>query len=75
MAVIASRPSSCLLRAALLFLASLSLRLLRHHLVPTAQELAKAKWADVQAQYQRRADLVGNLVSTVKAAAKVNRTR
>lgn len=36
--------------------------------VPTAEEEAKAKWADVQAQYQRRANLIGNLVATVKAA-------
>ena len=36
--------------------------------VPTAEEAAKAKWADVQNQYQRRADLIPNLVSTVKAA-------
>ncbi|BBD98744.1 LemA family protein [Sphingobium amiense] len=38
--------------------------------VPTAEETAKAKWADVQAQYQRRANLIGNLVATVKAAGK-----
>jgi len=38
--------------------------------VPAAEEEAKAKWADVQAQYQRRANLIGNLVSTVKAAGK-----
>ncbi len=38
--------------------------------VPTAQEEAKAKWADVQAQYQRRSNLIGNLVATVKAAGK-----
>jgi LemA protein len=38
--------------------------------VPTAEEAAKARWADVQAQYQRRADLVPNLVATVKGAAK-----
>lgn len=38
--------------------------------VPTAEEAAKAKWADVQAQYQRRANLIGNLVETVKGAAK-----
>ena len=37
--------------------------------VPTAQENAKAKWADVQNQYQRRADLIPNLVATVKGAA------
>lgn len=38
--------------------------------VPTAEEEAKAKWADVQAQYQRRSNLIGNLVATVKGAAK-----
>lgn len=38
--------------------------------VPTAEEEAKAKWANVQADYQRRADLVPNLVATVRAAAK-----
>ncbi|RUN78040.1 LemA family protein [Sphingomonas sp. TF3] len=36
--------------------------------VPTAEENAKAKWADVENYYQRRADLIPNLVSTVKAA-------
>jgi len=42
--------------------------------VPTAQKEAKAKWADVQAQYQRRADLIPNLVNTVRAAANQERT-
>ncbi len=37
--------------------------------VPTAEENAKARWADVQTNYQRRADLVPNLVATVKGAA------
>jgi len=36
--------------------------------VPTSEENAKAKWAEVQNQYQRRADLIPNLVSTVRAA-------
>ena len=36
--------------------------------VPTAQEAAKASWANVENQYQRRADLIPNLVATVKAA-------
>ena len=36
--------------------------------VPTAEEAAKARWADVQNEYQRRSDLVPNLVATVKAA-------
>lgn len=38
--------------------------------VPTAEENAKEKWANVQADYQRRADLVPNLVETVKGVAK-----
>jgi LemA protein len=38
--------------------------------IPTAEETAKARWADVQNEYQRRADLVPNLVSTVKGYAK-----
>jgi len=38
--------------------------------VPTAEEQAKARWADVQNEYQRRADLVPNLVNTVKGYAK-----
>ena len=36
--------------------------------IPTAEENAKSKMADLQSQYQRRADLIPNLVSTVKAA-------
>lgn len=37
---------------------------------PTLEENAKAKWADVQNNYQRRADLIPNLVETVKGYAK-----
>ena len=37
--------------------------------IPTAEEEAKAKWADVQAAYQRRANLIPNLVATVRGAA------
>ena len=36
--------------------------------IPTAEETAKARWADVQNNYQRRANLIPNLVATVKAA-------
>ena len=42
--------------------------------VPTAEENAKAKWADVQNEYQRRADLIPNLVNTVKGYAKQEST-
>ena len=38
--------------------------------IPTFEEQAKAKWADVQNNYQRRADLIPNLVETVKGYAK-----
>ncbi|MEO6340693.1 MAG: LemA family protein, partial [Caulobacteraceae bacterium] len=41
--------------------------------IPTQQEQAKAKWADVQGQYQRRADLIPNLVSTVQGYANQER--
>jgi LemA protein len=37
--------------------------------IPTAEEQAKAEWADVQAAFQRRANLIPNLVETVQAAA------
>ena len=42
--------------------------------IPAKQETAKAKWADVQADYQRRADLIPNLVATVQAYAIQERT-
>jgi LemA protein len=43
--------------------------------VPTAEENAKAKWADVQAAFQERANLIPNLAAVVKgAAAQENKT-
>ena len=38
--------------------------------VPTAEEDVNAKWANLQADYQRRADLIPNLVATVRGYAK-----
>lgn len=38
--------------------------------IPTLEEGAKAKWAEVQNQYQRRSDLIPNLVATVQGFAK-----
>jgi LemA protein len=37
--------------------------------IPQAENAVGAAWAEVQNQYQRRADLVPNLVETVKGAA------
>lgn len=42
--------------------------------IPRAEENAKAKWAEVQNTYQRRNDLIPNLVATVRAAAAQERT-
>jgi LemA protein len=38
--------------------------------IPTYDEATKAAWGQVENQYQRRADLVPNLVETVKGFAK-----
>src|SRR6201997_198899 len=40
-----------------------------YNTIPTLQEQAKARWSDVQNQYQRRADLIPNLVATVQGFA------
>jgi len=45
-----------------------------YNTIPTKQERAEAAWADVQSQYQRRADLIPNLVATVQGAAIAERT-
>ena len=41
--------------------------------IPRAEEEAKARWADVETQYQRRSDLIPNLVRTVQAFAQQER--
>jgi len=42
--------------------------------IPSYEENAKAKWSDVLNQYQRRSDLIPNLVETVKGFAAQERT-
>ena len=68
MSVIAS------LRTAFVALAALSLAACGINSVPAAEENAKARWADVQSAYQRRADLIPNLVSSVRGAAQSETT-
>ena len=56
-------------RLALLALLPLVLAACGINTIPTQEEQAKAQWAEVQNQYQRRADLIPNLVATVKGYA------
>jgi LemA protein len=51
-------------------LAALSLAGCGLNSVPTAEEEVNAKWGDLQADYQRRSDLIPNLVATVKGYAQ-----
>lgn len=63
-----------MIRPALLApLAALSLAGCGLNSIPTAEETVNAKWADVQNQYQRRADLIPNLVASVQGAAAQER--
>ena len=41
--------------------------------IPSYEEQAKAKWSEVLNQYQRRADLIPNLVETVRGYARQER--
>lgn len=41
--------------------------------IPTLEERAKGAWSEVQNQYQRRAELIPNLVETVKGYANQER--
>ncbi len=54
--------------AIVLFLAYIVLS--NYNNIPKLDENVKAKWSQVQNQYKRRADLIPNLVSTVKGYAK-----
>src|SRR5262249_5547859 len=69
--------SACILRRACIplstVLAGLLLSACGVNNIPTYDESAKAKWSDVQNQYQRRADLIPNLVETVKGYAAQER--
>ena len=53
-----------------LVLIAISVSACGYNVIPTKEEAARAAWAEVQNQYQRRADLVPNLVATVQGYAK-----
>jgi len=56
-------------RATCLMLVGLALAGCGINTIPTLDERAKAAWSEVLNQYQRRADLIPNLVETVKGFA------
>lgn len=57
-------------RVLLVTMAAMSAAACGFNSVPTKQEAAKAKWADVQAAFQERANLVPNLAAVAKGAAE-----
>ena len=54
-------------------LAALSLAGCGLNSVPTAEEQVNAAWGNLQSEYQRRSDLIPNLVATVQGYAKQER--
>ena len=63
-----------LVRAVVIGVGALTLSACGINSVPTKEEAAKAKWADVEAQFQRRANLIPNLAEVVKGAGENERS-
>lgn len=61
------------IRSTIIAAAALALSACGINSVPAAEENAKAKWADVQAAYQARANLVPNLAEVAQGAAESER--
>jgi len=70
MATVLRRPFAL----AFVILAGLLLSACGINTIPTYEQQAKAAWSNVLNQYQRRADLIPNLVETVKGYAKQEQT-
>ena len=68
-----TRFTSNILRAGLIAGLGLGVSACGVNTIPTKEEAVKAKWGDVENQYQRRSDLIPNLVSSVKGAAAQER--
>jgi LemA protein len=66
----APSPFHRIVRSAIIGAAALSLAGCGINSVPTAEENAKAKWGDVQAAFQERANLIPNLAAVTKGAAE-----
>jgi LemA protein len=65
-----SEPAMKLLRYIVLLLLAFSLTGCGYNAIQKQDEAVKAAWSEVLNQYQRRADLVPNLVNTVKGYAQ-----
>ena len=61
------------LRALMMLVVPLALAGCGVNTIPTQDEQVKAAWGEVQNQYQRRADLIPNLVATVQGYARQER--
>jgi LemA protein len=53
---------------------ALTLSACGYNTIPTLEEQARARWSDVENQYQRRADLIPNLVATVQGYAALEKS-
>jgi LemA protein len=60
-------------RTLVVALAALGLSACGINSIPTKEEAAKAKWADVEAAFQERANLIPNLAEVAKGAAEQER--
>ncbi len=67
-------PGLMIKRAMFALLAAFSLASCGINSVPTAEEQVNAAWGNLQADYQRRSDLIPNLVATVKGYAQQEKT-